>query len=326
MPLRVIVRSDDGPAEGPPMALAFDGARVVIGRSDGCDVRLPDPSVSSRHASLRQHGGSWLLVDEGSMNGTFVGGVRLGAQSPRVVSDGELFRVGRVWLEIRLAGAVQPSTIQDTKDLALALVKRALSSLGERVEARVLCKQGPDEGKELILGPSGGTQVLGRGHGCDLLLDEVDASRRHLQLTRKGELLYVRDLGSKNGTFLGAQRLEIGKDSQWRPGEPLRLGQDVLVYENPAADALTELERAADEKMKDGEVVLPPGGPTDEADEPPPSSSAMPVPTPGVPDVSPVSVRPRAKGSGWGASDVLVVLFAVSVLAISGTGLWFLFR
>src|SRR5256885_12335862 len=53
-------------------ALTFDGPRVVIGRGAGCDVRLPDPSVSHRHATLRTNGPAYQLVDEGSTNGTYV--------------------------------------------------------------------------------------------------------------------------------------------------------------------------------------------------------------------------------------------------------------
>jgi len=63
-------------------------------------VRLPDPTVSHRHASLRQRGTDYIIVDEDSTNGTFVGPVRLPPQTPRVIRSGDLVRVGRVWLEL----------------------------------------------------------------------------------------------------------------------------------------------------------------------------------------------------------------------------------
>lgn len=45
--------------------------------------------------------------------------------------------------------------------------------------------------------------VIGTGEGCDVVLDDPKVSRRHceLRLTEAGPVL--RDLGSKNGTFLG---------------------------------------------------------------------------------------------------------------------------
>ena len=67
-------------------------------------MRLPDPSVSLRHASIRAGDtpASFTIVDEGSTNGTWVGGVKLHPHTPRLVRTGDLVRVGRVWLELRI--------------------------------------------------------------------------------------------------------------------------------------------------------------------------------------------------------------------------------
>jgi Domain of unknown function (DUF1707)/FHA domain len=59
------------------VALPVDGA-VVVGRSSGCDVKLNEPTVSRRHVELRALGESWLAVDLGSTNGTWLLGQRLG--------------------------------------------------------------------------------------------------------------------------------------------------------------------------------------------------------------------------------------------------------
>ena len=69
MALTIVVRSGD--SDSPP-SITFDAPRIVIGRGESCEVRLPDPSVSHRHASIRQRGSDYLVVDEGSTNGTFV--------------------------------------------------------------------------------------------------------------------------------------------------------------------------------------------------------------------------------------------------------------
>src|SRR5262249_17440611 len=105
MALTIVVRSGDGKA---PSRITFDARGAGIGRGEGCEVRLPDASVSHRHASIRQRGAEYIVLDEGSANGTFVGPVRLSPQAPRVLSDGDLVRVGRVWLEI-LIEAVPPT-------------------------------------------------------------------------------------------------------------------------------------------------------------------------------------------------------------------------
>src|SRR5262245_52114401 len=109
MPVTVIVRSggqpkvppSPGEPRPPSLSLTLDSPMIVIGRGEGSEVRLPDPSVSHRHATIRQRGNEYILVDEGSTNGTFMGGVKLGALAPRILKHGDLARVGRVWIEVR---------------------------------------------------------------------------------------------------------------------------------------------------------------------------------------------------------------------------------
>ncbi|MGH7434940.1 MAG: FHA domain-containing protein, partial [Polyangiaceae bacterium] len=90
MALTVVVLSADG------ARLTFDGtSRIVVGRGAGSDVRLPDTSVSVRHASLRAQGSDFAVVDEGSTNGTFVGSVRVAPHTSRIVRAGDRLRLGR---------------------------------------------------------------------------------------------------------------------------------------------------------------------------------------------------------------------------------------
>jgi len=45
---------------------------LVIGRSRGCDLRLPDSDTSRRHAEIYKDADGYVLRDLGSTNGTFV--------------------------------------------------------------------------------------------------------------------------------------------------------------------------------------------------------------------------------------------------------------
>lgn len=148
MAVTIVVLS--GSASGAPeLSLTLDAPRLVIGRGEGCEVRLPDASVSHRHASLRQRGGEYMLFDEGSRNGTYLGQVRLPPQTPRAVRSGERLRVGRVWLEVRIEHAiVTGSTAAAAKELALALVARGMAAQGiegSAAEALAEIESSPDE-------------------------------------------------------------------------------------------------------------------------------------------------------------------------------------
>src|SRR4051812_28881208 len=112
----------------PEPELPFDAPRVVVGRAPGSDLQLPDPSVSLRHASLRQRGNEYVVVDEGSENGTFAGRTRLVRHAPHPVKSGDLLRFGRVWVEVRLGPAEHPTEVQASRELARRLVDAALEA------------------------------------------------------------------------------------------------------------------------------------------------------------------------------------------------------
>lgn len=48
------------------------GAEIIMGRDAGCNIVIDHPSVSSRHARIRQSEKGLYLTDLGSTNGTFV--------------------------------------------------------------------------------------------------------------------------------------------------------------------------------------------------------------------------------------------------------------
>src|SRR5215470_9867827 len=143
MPVTVIIRSGAQSKEAGP-SLTLDAPTIVVGRGESSEIRLPDPSVSHRHATIRARGSEYILVDEGSTNGTFMGGVKLGALAPRILKHGDLARVGRVWIEVRFDNPVPAAqTTLATKELALALVARAMGGQGEPGGPRVSVTDGP---------------------------------------------------------------------------------------------------------------------------------------------------------------------------------------
>jgi DNA-binding winged helix-turn-helix (wHTH) protein len=75
----------------------------LLGRVDEGVAWLESPTVSRRHARILVDGEQVLLEDLDSKNGTFVRGQRITAPTP--LSGGEVFRLGRVSIELR---AVQP--------------------------------------------------------------------------------------------------------------------------------------------------------------------------------------------------------------------------
>jgi pSer/pThr/pTyr-binding forkhead associated (FHA) protein len=324
MALTVVVRSGDAPY---PVTITFDAPRIVIGRGEGCEVRLPDPSISHRHASIRQRGNDYVVVDEGSSNGTFVGPVRLSPQAPRVLRPTDTIRVGRIWLEIRIEQAVPTANPQaTTRELALALVASALQAQGEPVFARVRVESGPGEGRELALTDFERTYVVGRAPDADLTLADGDSSRRHVELVRRGQHVCVKDLGSKNGSELDGKRLEPSKETPWLPAAKLVIASTTLGLDDPLLAALEELEATPDEAMPLDESIEPPpvasGAPARGAL--PPSVRAGAAPLVSVSEKAPSADVPRPRAHR--AVDLVVALLALVVLTVSLLGIAWVLR
>jgi pSer/pThr/pTyr-binding forkhead associated (FHA) protein len=69
----------------------------TIGR-EGCEIVLPDPEVSRRHATLRAADGGITIEDLGSLNGTFVNGRPIEAATP--LAPGDTVQIGNTVLRV----------------------------------------------------------------------------------------------------------------------------------------------------------------------------------------------------------------------------------
>jgi FHA domain-containing protein/zinc ribbon protein len=68
------------------------GETTTIGRSPDCDIFLDDVTVSRQHAVLRRNGDSFVIEDQGSLNGTFVNRRRIESVE---LADGDEVQVGK---------------------------------------------------------------------------------------------------------------------------------------------------------------------------------------------------------------------------------------
>lgn len=75
----------------------------LVGRDDSAVVRIDVPGVSRRHARIVVRGELATIEDLGSKNGTFIGAGEIPVASPLPLSDGDSFRVGRIFLVFRRA-------------------------------------------------------------------------------------------------------------------------------------------------------------------------------------------------------------------------------
>ena len=82
-------------------------------------------------------------------------------------------------------------------------------------------------GRRLIVPPRGGT--IGRSRACDVVLDDVGASRRHAEIRPHPEGWTLQDLGSTNGVCVNGRPLHGAQTLL--PGDRVEIGSTEIVFE-----------------------------------------------------------------------------------------------
>jgi ABC-type multidrug transport system ATPase subunit len=100
-------RNPQGRGAAAPLRLPLPAERnsITLGRA-GCDVDLPNPMVSSRHALIERAGSGHAIRDLDSMNGTFVDGQRVKYAPLR---RGAVIQIGPFKLVYDGAGLARPA-------------------------------------------------------------------------------------------------------------------------------------------------------------------------------------------------------------------------
>ncbi|MBK7585887.1 MAG: GGDEF domain-containing protein [Myxococcales bacterium] len=111
---------------------------------------------------------------------------------------------------------------------------------------------GDDTGKLVRIGD--GELSVGRGADADLRLTEESVSLRHARFFRIDEQVYVQDLQSRNGTWVGGKRIE--SPLRLQDGDHVRIGSDSELMFNLKSAA----EEEAAEQLYESAVRDPTSG------------------------------------------------------------------
>jgi sigma-B regulation protein RsbU (phosphoserine phosphatase) len=105
--------------------------RAVVGRAPGCQLRLDDAGVSSRHFAVWLAGAEVWIEDLGSSNGTYVDDA--GLEAPRIVPVGSTITVGRTRLRHERSTAEELDRERELE----ADLERAASYVAARLPAPI---------------------------------------------------------------------------------------------------------------------------------------------------------------------------------------------
>jgi hypothetical protein len=90
----------------------------------------------------------------------------------------------------------------------------------------VVAAMGYEPGTILDLGEGA---TLGRSNGADIRVDDPFASSAHARIFSRGDLMYVEDMGSTNGTYLNGRRLNGAE--RLKMADVIRIGDSEYRYQ-----------------------------------------------------------------------------------------------
>jgi hypothetical protein len=125
------------------------------------------------------------------------------------------------------AGRREPAPAMVSRAYPPPAQTREETLAGAGAVASLTIQKGPGAGQSFTL--SKPETVIGRYAGNDMVVQHNEVSRRHASITREGGGFVLRDLGSRNGTFVNRRRLS--GPQALRDGDLIMLGEGVhLVF------------------------------------------------------------------------------------------------
>jgi len=152
--------------------------------------------------------------------------------------------------------------------------------------------------------------TIGR-EGCDILLADARVSRQHARIALKGEIPYITDLNSSNGTFVNGQR--VYTDHPLHPGDAIQMGNTRLIVSGPGGAPPTTLMSGATLLMGEPSPGPAPAAPRR------PSPAPPPMPAVGAPAEKPGQVQ--AIGIMALVDGILNILYSITGPIVMTTGL-----
>ncbi len=213
--------------------VAITGNSFVIGRAKDCSLPLDESLASRQHAEIVFESGVFSVRDRGSRNGTSVNGEKVAGR--RELKDGDEIEIGATRLKFIWDRSRQDEEADEDKTRVASIADLGKKSPGQQVVEK------KDKGNlqvklRVIDGPlQGGVfrdwespLTIGRALDNHVVLLDDAVSIAHAQVVQEGELYFIVDLNSSNGTFLDGVKVQKAHLSN---GQKIRVGASTLVFE-----------------------------------------------------------------------------------------------
>ncbi|MDO8415880.1 MAG: FHA domain-containing protein [Agitococcus sp.] len=284
--------------------------RLTIGRDKTNNLVINDEGVSVFHAELQQEDGKLFLRDTGSVNGTFLNGQPVSKRTE--IKVGDIIRLHLVELQIIDPTKAPPEPPPQA-------IKRDMPKPPPLWQVKAMT--GVISGRMF---PIEGTNVIGRDPHCEIVVGGAHVSRRHAEFSVRAGQLWVKDLGSSNGSWVNGKKHD---EVALQNGDEVKFDAMVFKVVGPVETAAhSDFEEEAERTQFRPVVNVPAPKPVPKNPSPAPASghhapqhSPAPAPKP-APVSSSVSESASVPSAGDAKNGmgimVIVVLIIIAMLAV----------
>ena len=261
----------------PNSAIWLVEPRVIIGSESGCNLVLRGAEIAPQQLEIDVEHENLKLTQLAPGAEVTVNGSLLNPGAEVDLRVGDLLCVGEIELEV-----VDPKRISESRARFSPVAERdagwALKANHSALANRIY--------------PVSGTTLVGRSSECDIVLAAAHLSRRHAQLSLRNGALFVKDLGSVNGTFLNGERVA---EARLKRGDELRFDTLSFGVLGPSED----MDKTTIRKVSD---TLEPPPQRTHAKGSEPSGSVVPEPGAGMVEASAEGAPDNSSGPTASAS------------------------
>lgn len=190
---------------------------VRLGRSKNNDIVFDEESVSFHHALLTVEGDHVYLSDVAKNQSTYLNGELICAKVELHSQD----RIKLSDIEIKVTESSEELSNSEP-NLGLSAKSNQWSLVAE---------------KGLLLGRSFEFRdqlLIGRDSNCDIVIDSKNISRKHCKIQPQGGVVFIKDFGSANGTFINDKKIT---EAYARAGDRIRVHNEEFSIRSPYLDA-----------------------------------------------------------------------------------------
>lgn len=164
----------------------------IIGRDLKSDISIPVPSVSRKHLIIAKEGNYWYIIDNNSMNGTFLNNY-----------DNKIKKV----------------LLKRDEILYLSTYKLNTNRIFDLINGKEKLQKITIDSDKIL---------LGRDPKSDIFIDNPNISLHHAKIIKESFNYYIFDLKSKNGTFVND--ILINNKYQVNNGDKITLGLYSFIF------------------------------------------------------------------------------------------------